>query len=611
MSSKYKKQNKLHKQQKNNKPAFDNKINSGWTNWDMMLSPFHGRLNLRIMEIGCFKGEATSWFLTHLLNGPNAAMYAIDTFEGSPEYEKSTKFKSIEEAFHANTLATGKSKYLTVMKMMSQQALIKLVSKQANYATFDIIYVDASHEAIDVLSDGVLAWNLLAPGGYMIFDDYEWDKLNRDYFTPKPAIDAFMHIYASQLKVLHKKRQVFVQKLQSSEFEVPLVSLLTLESNMRQKYGHQQMIRTFKLSSSTATTDQITIRELPAFDMDISVNPYYYLIEKPNKRFNRSFDEFLTHVAQKHQNRLSTRRIFNRFSTYDSFTLVRNLKSKNINIFATTWVSEDIPNIATFNAIKQLSKNKAQNLTWVIPNHIFGEEFTNRKIIIDKPHEKLFSSRINNTKDIAFIKSNAGNLKYDVMRLHVICQRQQFLENNTGNCSNSPLLNLIIAFNLQEVGGTLLIPSIPIQQETEYFMQILTIGSKYYEDIKLCYSPLEYDRYTIVFQGFKGINTTQLKYFNDILDKLKLENNETSTKNFNKPSAEIQKIKVDPNIYGILATFNTFANKNVFDYMEHLRLLTNLNKLYKDDDKRKFHELITNLQLYVYNYWYSNNITDE
>ncbi len=42
---------------------------------------------------------------------------------------------------------------------------------------FDVVYVDASHMAGDVLSDAVLAWKLLAPGGIMIFDDYAWSSL--------------------------------------------------------------------------------------------------------------------------------------------------------------------------------------------------------------------------------------------------------------------------------------------------------------------------------------------------------------------------------------------------------------------------------------------------
>ena len=39
---------------------------------------------------------------------------------------------------------------------------------------FDLIYIDGSHSAKDVLLDSLLAWRLLRPGGAMVWDDYEW-----------------------------------------------------------------------------------------------------------------------------------------------------------------------------------------------------------------------------------------------------------------------------------------------------------------------------------------------------------------------------------------------------------------------------------------------------
>ena len=39
---------------------------------------------------------------------------------------------------------------------------------------FDLVYIDGSHSAKDVLLDSLLAWRLLRPGGAMIWDDYEW-----------------------------------------------------------------------------------------------------------------------------------------------------------------------------------------------------------------------------------------------------------------------------------------------------------------------------------------------------------------------------------------------------------------------------------------------------
>ena len=55
----------------------------------------------------------------------------------------------------------------------------------------DIIYIDAGHEYEAVLLDAQLYWNLLNPGGYIIFDDYSWPgviKAVDEFFSDKPDI---------------------------------------------------------------------------------------------------------------------------------------------------------------------------------------------------------------------------------------------------------------------------------------------------------------------------------------------------------------------------------------------------------------------------------------
>ena len=51
----------------------------------------------------------------------------------------------------------------------SENKLIELINKGV---LADLIYIDGSHLAKDVLSDAILSWKLLKPSGVMIFDDY-------------------------------------------------------------------------------------------------------------------------------------------------------------------------------------------------------------------------------------------------------------------------------------------------------------------------------------------------------------------------------------------------------------------------------------------------------
>jgi hypothetical protein len=62
-------------------------------------------------------------------------------------------------------------------------------------------------------TDAVLAWHSLKEGGVMAMDDYIYDGWEIEGLPkPKLPIDAFLTIYASELRLLEMNRQVIVQK---------------------------------------------------------------------------------------------------------------------------------------------------------------------------------------------------------------------------------------------------------------------------------------------------------------------------------------------------------------------------------------------------------------
>ena len=96
-------------------------------------------------------------------------------------------------------------------------ALAEILS--SNEPPFDLIYVDGSHQASDVLTDSIIAFQLLRVGGVMIFDDYLWcqppaseqDTLN----LPKAAIDSFVNLFQRKLRVISGLPiyQLFIEKI--------------------------------------------------------------------------------------------------------------------------------------------------------------------------------------------------------------------------------------------------------------------------------------------------------------------------------------------------------------------------------------------------------------
>lgn len=196
-------------------------LNTGWKQWDKYLSRFVGK-EVNILEIGSYEGVATSWFLMNICTNSLSKVYAVDTWTGSPEYGN-INFKKIEKTFDTTIKNTGRKKQLKKMKMTSNEGLLKLNTK---HTMFDIIFIDASHEAKDVLFDGILAWNILKEDGIIIFDDYKWTKLEKNYFRPKIAIDSLMNVLVPEMEVLYIGWQVLLRKKFKKNFEKPIKTKL-------------------------------------------------------------------------------------------------------------------------------------------------------------------------------------------------------------------------------------------------------------------------------------------------------------------------------------------------------------------------------------------------
>lgn len=180
------------------------------TRWNNILRPFKNKKDLHILEIGCFEGRATLWFLRNLLNDSTSSITVIDTFEGSIEH-KDLKVNTFNLLHRFKENIKSYSSKVIILKGYSSLMLRRLKQN----VQFDIIYVDGSHIAGDVLEDAVLSWRLLKVGGVLIFDDYEWDMYPQRELCPKIAIDAFLDIYKNQFELLEKSYQVYIKKIRN------------------------------------------------------------------------------------------------------------------------------------------------------------------------------------------------------------------------------------------------------------------------------------------------------------------------------------------------------------------------------------------------------------
>ncbi len=163
--------------------------------WEQHLSPWRGRDELRMLEIGSFEGRSALWFLENLLTHPQSALVCVDKFA-----------KDYSNVFDRNIAASGRADKVTKLCGKSQDILPMLPD-----ASFDAIYIDGDHRADAVWHDARESWRLVKPNGIIIFDDYRWALHLPPEERPKKAIDRFLAEYQSQLIVLHQGYQVMVR----------------------------------------------------------------------------------------------------------------------------------------------------------------------------------------------------------------------------------------------------------------------------------------------------------------------------------------------------------------------------------------------------------------
>jgi hypothetical protein len=167
--------------------------------WEKALAPYKGKSGLRYLEVGLFEGRSLIWMLKNVLTDPSSSATGIDPF-----------LREYRSRYDLNLKRSGQERQVTTIMGYSQVELRKLPLD-----SFDIVYVDGSHDANDVLEDAILCLRLLKSGGTLIFDDYQWTgmgKADPPESVPRPGVDIFYALYRDKLKVIHNDYQVIFLK---------------------------------------------------------------------------------------------------------------------------------------------------------------------------------------------------------------------------------------------------------------------------------------------------------------------------------------------------------------------------------------------------------------
>jgi cephalosporin hydroxylase len=156
-----------------------------------------------IIEVGVFEGGTTFWISEQLAKtSATSQIYAIDPHVGSNDM--SEDFLVIKQNFEYN-LSVHPAKNVTYIQKHSKHGLIDLINLGVRA---ELIYIDGDHKAAEVLTDLVLAWELLKVGGIMLCDDTTTWKYKDSNGTqsaqmsPRLAVETFIQCNWHKLNVL-------------------------------------------------------------------------------------------------------------------------------------------------------------------------------------------------------------------------------------------------------------------------------------------------------------------------------------------------------------------------------------------------------------------------
>ena len=166
--------------------------------WTQHLSELRGQENVRMLEVGSYEGRSAIWFLDNVLTHPSSTITCVDMF-----YNRMAEIR-----FDHNIAVSGFLSRVTKVKGRSQEVL-----KLLREGSYNIIYIDGSHRAVDVQVDASLSWHLVKRDGLIIFDDYLWELEKPQEDRPQMAIDNFLSDFCLQLEILHKGYQVIVRRV--------------------------------------------------------------------------------------------------------------------------------------------------------------------------------------------------------------------------------------------------------------------------------------------------------------------------------------------------------------------------------------------------------------
>ena len=169
------------------------------------------RDRVRVLEIGAFDGVSANLMLDCVFPHPESEVHTIDAFLPDPTTPEANA--TTRERFLENCKRGGHGDRIKLYEGLSIEVLAWMIADEGYWESFDVVFIDGSHFAKDVITDAVQSWALLKTGGLLIFDDYLWETNGAPWRHPKTSVDAFELIYDPLVSLVWTGYQRIFRKL--------------------------------------------------------------------------------------------------------------------------------------------------------------------------------------------------------------------------------------------------------------------------------------------------------------------------------------------------------------------------------------------------------------
>ena len=167
---------------------------------------FAGR-PVQFLEVGIFEADTARLFFQTIGATPGSRYYGCDIWMWGADPIPQSREIADERLFRLDVLQWPRT---GINGSWFHGDALSFVKSGLGRDSFDLIYIDSSHKPAQTLLEATLCFELLQPGGLLLFDDY--DAGNPIIQEVRQAVDPFLTIYGGKLEVIDSGYQLLARK---------------------------------------------------------------------------------------------------------------------------------------------------------------------------------------------------------------------------------------------------------------------------------------------------------------------------------------------------------------------------------------------------------------